>query len=165
MAKKIKTPKGKQRTGKKTNSGKAVKKTASGAAKKPASKKTTAASAKNKTKKKKGGSKKALMCFLTTACVNHFGLPDNCYQLNTLRKYRDSYLASTAGGRDLVLDYYRIAPAIVRNINADREQKNVFAYINDVIRLSCEHIERHEYSQAQNAYVDMVHTLRRRYSL
>lgn len=39
-------------------------------------------------------------CFLTSACTEAHGLPDDCYELTTLRKYRDSILAKQTGGSD-----------------------------------------------------------------
>ena len=41
-------------------------------------------------------------CFLTSACCQYKGLPDDCKELTTLRRFRDTYLASTAEGKALV---------------------------------------------------------------
>lgn len=57
-------------------------------------------------------------CFLTTATVGAIGLEDDCWELQTLRRFRDNVLKPTSGGRDLVQTYYEIAPDIVENINA-----------------------------------------------
>lgn len=56
-------------------------------------------------------------CFLTTAAVEAVGLSDNCWELQTLRQFRDSWLSSTHQGSALIADYYRIAPDIVARIN------------------------------------------------
>lgn len=57
-------------------------------------------------------------CFLTSACVEYLGLPDDCKELTTLRTIRDKVLKATGEGRGLVDEYYRIAPALVEKINA-----------------------------------------------
>ncbi|MFC7291989.1 CFI-box-CTERM domain-containing protein [Hirschia litorea] len=56
-------------------------------------------------------------CFLTTATVGAIGLADDCWELKTLRKFRDDVLKPTFKGRSLVENYYSIAPDIVRIIN------------------------------------------------
>ena len=38
-------------------------------------------------------------CYLTSACVMAKGLPDHCEELETLRVFRDEYLAGQPGGR------------------------------------------------------------------
>ena len=38
-------------------------------------------------------------CFITTACCEALGLDDDCFELRTLRRYRDQVLAKTAGRR------------------------------------------------------------------
>ena len=55
-------------------------------------------------------------CFLTTACVTAMGLPDNCLELTTLRHFRDNYVIHSQGGLELIDEYYRISPAIVRSM-------------------------------------------------
>lgn len=57
-------------------------------------------------------------CFLTTASTECLGLSDDCWELETLRYFRDYYLLRTAVGTELVSEYYAIAPNIVRHINA-----------------------------------------------
>jgi hypothetical protein len=52
-------------------------------------------------------------CFITTACVKYYGLNDNCYQLKTLRKFRDTYLLKSHENALLVGQYYCIAPNLV----------------------------------------------------
>ena len=54
------------------------------------------------------------MCFLTTAVCEYLGKPDDCEELTTLRAYRDNWLAKQPGGRELIEEYYAIAPGIVR---------------------------------------------------
>ena len=53
-------------------------------------------------------------CFLTTACCTLIGLPDDCWELQALRHFRDSYLRQQAGGAQEIARYYSMAPAIAR---------------------------------------------------
>lgn len=56
-------------------------------------------------------------CYLTTACVEAKGLPDDCNELRTLRIFRDTYLAKLPSGRNEIDQYYQMAPIIVAAIN------------------------------------------------
>ncbi len=60
-------------------------------------------------------------CFLTTATVGCVGLPDDCFELRTLRHFRDRHLSTTSEGTRLVEEYYGIAPRIVDAVNARPE--------------------------------------------
>ena len=44
-------------------------------------------------------------CYLTSACVMARGLPDHCEELETLRLFRDEYLAGQPGGRAEIEQY------------------------------------------------------------
>lgn len=56
-------------------------------------------------------------CFLTTAAVGAIALADDCWELRTLRNFRDGTLARKPGGRELIADYYNRAPKLVERIN------------------------------------------------
>lgn len=64
-----------------------------------------------------GGSGSA--CFLTTATCEAVGLADDCWELRTLRKFRDSWLADQPGGMDDIQAYYAKAPAIAERLKQD----------------------------------------------
>lgn len=53
-------------------------------------------------------------CYITTAVCVSLNLGDDCEILQTLRKFRDSYM----GGKSALSEYYRTAPGIVTRINA-----------------------------------------------
>jgi len=55
-------------------------------------------------------------CFITTACCEILGLDDDCFELRTLRCYRDRVLPTLAGGEEAVSAYYRLAPAILEQL-------------------------------------------------
>lgn len=76
-------------------------------------------------------------CFLTSACVEARGLPDDCQQLQVLRNFRDGYVWSLPEGEELLATYYRVAPEVVAAISrsgaAKQEYAQVFAEIEDAV--------------------------------
>ncbi|MEG6509989.1 CFI-box-CTERM domain-containing protein [Methyloligella sp. 2.7D] len=62
----------------------------------------------------------AVGCFMTTACCSLLGLPDDCFELRTLRRYRDTYLAKAPGGPEAIARYYRLAPQILHALEGER---------------------------------------------
>ncbi len=65
-------------------------------------------------------------CFLTTATVQCLGLSDDCFELSSLRALRDRYLLATPQGRRRVAAYYRLAPAIVRRVEARPDARRIW---------------------------------------
>ncbi len=59
-------------------------------------------------------------CCITSACCEVLGLTDDCFELVTLRRYRDCLLAATPAGRAEIARYYRLAPAILAALSPDR---------------------------------------------
>lgn len=66
-------------------------------------------------------------CFLTTACTQIAGLPDDCFELSRLRRFRDDVLIHLPGGKDDIALYYRVAPAIVEAIGASPQRSRELA--------------------------------------
>lgn len=58
----------------------------------------------------------SLDCFLTGACCAVIGLRDECWELQTLRRFRDSWLSSFAAGRADIARYYVEAPAVAQRL-------------------------------------------------
>ena len=58
-------------------------------------------------------------CFLTTACCDAFGRPDDGVELSTLRRFRDGWMSDQPGGAADIATYRRIAPRITAAIAAD----------------------------------------------
>lgn len=61
-------------------------------------------------------------CFLTTAAVETIGLADDCWELETLRAFRDGWLAKQGGGAEDIALYERDAPAIAEGLRADPQR-------------------------------------------
>lgn len=57
-------------------------------------------------------------CFITTACIESRGLPVDCYELETLRKFRDNWVSKHENGPAEIGIYYEIAPKIVEKLVA-----------------------------------------------
>jgi hypothetical protein len=55
-------------------------------------------------------------CFITTACCETLGLADDCFELRTLRRYRDEVLAKRPAGVEQIAAYYRLAPLILARL-------------------------------------------------
>lgn len=103
-------------------------------------------------------------CYITSACIYAKGLQDNCYELETLREYRDEWLSKQPGGKDLIKNYYAIAPKIVSCIN-ERENKNrIYNAIYDHMVKPCvELIEQKKYTEAKELYKNMTEQLKKQY--
>ena len=98
-------------------------------------------------------------CFITTSCVKYFELKDDCYELETLRKFRDKYLLKSNKGRKLVSQYYEIAPALVRQLESSPNKKKLFKRVFTDIQASCKAIEEKNYEEAREIYKNAVSRL------
>lgn len=112
----------------------------------------------------KGGFKKGIFCYITTAVCRSMDKPDDCYELNTLRAYRDGYLAGSEGGHEIVEEYYNIAPTIVKRIdrqeNADEIYRSIWEkYLSPCISL----IEENKNEECKDLYISMVRRLEKEY--
>lgn len=58
-------------------------------------------------------------CHLTTVCCGMIGLADDCWELRTLRAFRDGWLVRQESGRADIARYYREAPEIARALASD----------------------------------------------
>lgn len=68
-------------------------------------------------------------CFLTTAAVHFAGLPDNCWELQSLRQLRDNVMRKRADWDRLIDEYERIAPKIVEAVNARLDAEKIWAQV------------------------------------
>ena len=102
-------------------------------------------------------------CFLTSACVEYMGLPDDCIELSTLREFRDGYLMSTFIGKNLVSEYYKIAPDIVRAINHSTNALLLYKNIHKCVLLCVSAIQQDRPDIAMQVYNQMVLILKTAY--
>lgn len=64
-------------------------------------------------------------CFLTEACCAMVGLPDDCFELTALRRYRDRVLAPSPGGAAEVGLYYALAPVLLPVLRRERDGRTL----------------------------------------
>ncbi len=103
-------------------------------------------------------------CFLTSACMEAKGLPDDCDELETMRRYRDEVLARQTGGKEEINRYYAIAPDIVENINKRKDAKEIWQRVYDEMVAPCvAYIKAAEYDQAFALYRDYALRLEAQY--
>lgn len=112
----------------------------------------------------KEGSSSSGGCYLTTACVEHKGLPDNCLELTTLRDFRDNYLRKLPSGDEEIAEYYRTAPKIVDTINHRTDVDLVYdeMYSNE-IKPCVDLILQGRNDEAYQKYKKLVTSLMRTY--
>jgi len=103
-------------------------------------------------------------CYLTTACVIHKGLPDDCEELMILRKFRDNYIAKMPNGNNLINEYYHIAPTVVSQINRDFERESVWERVYSIIKDIVNLIKKNEYEKAVKLYITLSRNLLIKYS-
>ncbi len=93
---------------------------------------------------------------MTTACCEHKGLPDDCYELTKMRYLRDEYLKKTKFGSGLVDLYYAEAPAIVDKIkglsNKDELLDTIYLKIKNIVAL----VDEEKYDEATSKYVSLM---------
>lgn len=111
-----------------------------------------------------GGFRRSVSCYITTAVCRSLDKPDDCYELTTLRNYRDGYLLASDTGKDLVEEYYNIAPTIVKRISRQPDAGEIYRgiwedYLSTCIRL----IEEDRKEECRELYTQMVRSLETRY--
>ena len=102
-------------------------------------------------------------CFITTACVEAKGLPDDCYELTTLRAFRDEYMSTLPYGQALIAEYYRIAPQIIERIKQQPESAEILKGLYSRIAESVEFIRMGENEKAMQTYCTVVLELNAHY--
>ena len=103
-------------------------------------------------------------CFITTAVCDTFGKPDDCYELNMFRNFRDNWLKQQADGRKLINEYYTIAPQIVSAINALPDANLIYQQIWNKYLTKCLYfIENNKNVACKEKYMEMVENLAKKY--
>lgn len=110
-----------------------------------------------------GGFRKGL-CFITEAVCRQQGKEDDCYELTTLRRYRDRYLMRSGEGQALVAEYYDTAPYLVQILNMQPDAAGIYErlyrrFLSPCIRC----IEEKNYEGCKHIYIDMVRSLQKKY--
>jgi len=98
-------------------------------------------------------------CFLTTACCVYKGLPDDCHELQTMRKLRDEYIKYQPYGEKLISDYYAEAPAIVTSINNSNQRNEILESTYQKILTIVNAVEEGKKDEAIILYMMLLHEL------
>lgn len=107
---------------------------------------------------------KRKLCYITTAVCESLGKPDDCYELKTLRNYRDEYLLDSDEGKQVVDSYYDIAPTIVNRINRRNDSAVVYRKLFDKYIHPCiDMIENDKLEECKELYSEMVYSLKDQY--
>lgn len=111
-----------------------------------------------------GGFKKSIFCYITTAVCEQQNKPDDCYELTTLRAYRDGYMMQREADRELVEEYYEIAPRIVLAIDMQKDADQIYQGIYEKYLEPCvRDAEAGRNEECKKRYVDMVRSLEAQY--
>lgn len=100
-------------------------------------------------------------CYLTTACCEYKNLPDDCYELETLRHVRDKYIKEKFYGEEMINYYYKDAPIIIEKINKHPNKNEIYEEIYHNITDAVKLIENGEIDEAIIRYLFMVYKLKR----
>jgi len=101
--------------------------------------------------------KKPGLCFITTATCLSLNKSDDCYELNTFRRFRDEWLLKNKEGQELIKEYYQIAPEIVNKINELPNKEEIYediwrSYLSRCLNL----IETGNFEEAKALYIELV---------
>ena len=103
-------------------------------------------------------------CFLTTACVVSKGLPDDCYELTTLRTWRDKLEGDDEEFSQRVKDYYTYAPKIVEKINSLENSKEIYDEIyEELVLKTVELLNKNKIPEAAEHYLKFYLSLKEKY--
>lgn len=100
-------------------------------------------------------------CFITTAICDLLGKPDDCDELQALRRFRDRHVKPQHGG--LVAQYYALAPRILKRLKQDGGMEDALMgayhrFMKPIHRM----LSRGETHGVYVAYCSMVQHLMRR---
>ena len=105
-----------------------------------------------------------LGCFITTATCQSRHLPDNCHELETLRKFRDTFMRKNPEMEAEVKEYYQIAPVICENISRQKNSKEIYDSIwRDYLKSAVSAVDNGENQKAHDIYKKMVLDLKERW--
>jgi len=104
-------------------------------------------------------------CFLSSACLQARGLPDDCAELHLLRVFRDEFLRTRPGGEELIAEYYHIAPAIVLAIDKNGSDEEWVELFHSLVQPCVRLIRGNQNDAALRHYVGVVEGLKQKYNV
>lgn len=101
------------------------------------------------------------LCYITTAVCENRNMGRTCEELQLIRSFRDDYMASFPEGRNLIEEYYDIAPTIVKRINKAPNADSIYGMIwQEYIKPCVDKIKEGDLSGCMDLYCQMVENLR-----
>ena len=94
-------------------------------------------------------------CFMTSACVDYMGKEDDCVELETLRKFRDTKLKKYKCGQSLINEYYLVAPSIVESIEKSPKKDKYYQDIYDLVCQCVDKVNENKDDEAIDIYLRM----------
>ena len=105
-------------------------------------------------------------CYLTTIMCKLIGYEDNNYYLNTLRKFRDTFMKTNSEYQQLLAIYDIIGPQVSQKLESDPNGKEIAnTFFNKYISNATMAIEANKNQSAINIYVAMTHALAEKYQI
>lgn len=96
-------------------------------------------------------------CYITTAVCELQGKPDDCHELQTLRKFRDEWLVKQPGGEELVAQYYEQAPRFLAAVSKSGFREQMLRNFDEVyIKPAVHAVEAGDNAKAFRIYTDML---------
>lgn len=96
-------------------------------------------------------------CFVTTAICQILGKDDDCYELETLRRFRDQVLLNDEKLKSIVFDYYEVSPSIVSTLESlDSKEEFSIYLLHNHIRKIVDEIENDKNIEAVDSYKQML---------
>ncbi len=100
-------------------------------------------------------------CFVTTAVCEILGKDDNCYELETLRNFRDNELLSDDNLKELVYKYYAMSPKLISIIEKQSNKKEFSQFIfSRHIELIVKQIDNNNFTEAISLYKKMIEIIK-----
>ena len=87
------------------------------------------------------------------------GLTDDCYELQQLRTFRDSYVINLLMGKKILEKYYEEAPKIVEKILNSKEKELILSNIYKIIQRAIYFIKLGNNKKAFDCYQSMFQKL------
>lgn len=103
-------------------------------------------------------------CFLTTACVEHKQMMDDCDELTTLRFLRDNYMKKNDATISLINNYQISGPQIVNAIERCTNKNEIYDYMYlNMITPSVQLVKEGKFIEAVDYYRIFVKALADKY--
>lgn len=109
---------------------------------------------------------KAPYCYITTCVCDILGRDDHCYELDTLRDFRDNYMKKQVDCYSMLREYNVVGPEIVKNLSNDFEKDSIAYFLKLLyIDKAIEQINEKDYEGAVDTYIAMTNVLINKYHI